>query len=180
LLQAQGGAHAAAGGAPGLWRSVAGLISIARGVRQEDGVTGRTTRVGKAVGLAGMLCALLTGCEAMSSFGSKKEAAVDPNTYPTRYRQEVSQFMRTYLNNPRNVRDAFISEPALKPVAGPPRYVSCVRYNPRGTGDQYEGITERAAIFFSGDITQFIKSTPELCGGNVVYQRFPELEKLVP
>ena len=66
------------------------------------------------------------------------------------------------------------------PVAGPPRYVSCVRYNPRGTGDQYEGITERAAIFFSGDITQFIKSTPELCGGNVVYQRFPELEKLVP
>jgi hypothetical protein len=143
-------------------------------------MVGRTTRLGKAVALAAALGVLLAGCEGMSSFGSKKEPEVDPNVYPTRYRQEVSQFMKTYLNNPRNVRDAFISEPALKPVAGPPRYVSCVRYNPRGTGDQYEGMTEKVAIFFAGDVTQFIDPTRELCGGNVVYQRFPELEKLIP
>lgn len=143
-------------------------------------MTGRTTRLGKAVGLAGILCALLAGCEGMSSFGSKKEPAVDPNSYPTRYRQEVSQFMKIHLDNPRNVRDAFISEPTLKPIAGPPRYVSCVRYNPRGAGDQYQGMTEKVAIFFAGDITQFINATPELCGSKVVYQRFPELEKLVP
>jgi hypothetical protein len=143
-------------------------------------MVGRTTRLGKAVALAAALGVLLAGCEGMSSFGSKKEPEVDPNAYPTRYRQEVSQFMKTYLNNPRNVRDAFISEPALKPVAGPPRYVSCVRYNPRGTGDQYEGMTEKVAIFFAGDVTQFIDPTRELCGGTVVYQRFPELEKLIP
>ena len=137
-------------------------------------------RFGTATALVAVAVAL-AGCESggTASFG-RKEEVVDPNAFPTRYKMEVAQFMRTYLNDPTKVRDASITEPVLKPVSGPPRYVSCVRYNPRNADGSYQGMQDSAAIFFGGNITQFLKATPELCGRNLVYQRFPEAETLVP
>jgi len=87
--------------------------------------------------------------------------------------------MRTHLSNPKNIRDAYVSEPQLKPVAGSTRYVSCVRYNARAANDVYMGNKDSMAIFFAGDITQFLDATKEVCG-NVVWQKFPELEQVVP
>ena len=59
-------------------------------------------------------------------------------------------------------------------MSGTTRYVVCVRYNEK-SGNAYLGVKESAAVFLSGEVTQFIDSTRELCG-NAVFQRFPEIE----
>jgi hypothetical protein len=98
---------------------------------------------------------------------------------PKNYRQQIVDFMRLNLVDPVKVRDAYISEPALKPVGGSPHYVSCVRYNPRDGSGRYEGNTERMALFLGGRLNQFLPATPEACQG-AMYQRFPEAEVMVP
>jgi hypothetical protein len=123
-----------------------------------------------------LLALALAGC---STFGSKEQPAADPNIFPSRYRADVSGFLRTYLNNPRGVRDAYITEPALKQISGTTRYVSCVRYNARDVKNQYQGNEEKLVIFWAGGLNQFLPSQPELCAG-AAYQRFPEAEVLVP
>src|SRR5215216_2804589 len=131
-----------------------------------------------------LLASWLGGCSGTSlsdfSFGKERTAPqVDPNLFPAEYKQEIAGFMRTYLTNPSRIRDASISTPVLKPVAGKPQYVACVRYNPRDSVNKYEGITQNVAIFFAGKVNQFLPDDPQLCTG-LAYQRFPELESLVP
>ena len=123
-----------------------------------------------------VLALALAGC---SMFGSKEPPAVDPNVFPSRYKADVAGFLRTYLNNPRGVRDAYISEPALKQISGTTRYISCVRYNARDVRNQYQGNEEKMALFWAGGLNQFLPSQPDLCAG-AAYQRFPEAEVLVP
>lgn len=166
------------------WHHAAAFITI-RGAAAPDGRRGLIhpmLRFGKAAALIAVAAIALAGCESggMASFGRREEPTVDPNALPARYKVEVSQYMRTSLADPTKVRDAYITEPALKPVSGSPRYVSCIRYNPRNPDGSYQGMQESVAIFFGGNITQFLKATPELCGRNLAYQRFPELEALVP
>ncbi len=128
--------------------------------------------------LAPALLALMLG--ACSGFGgSSTPAATDPNTFPKSYRQNVADFMRLSLDNPVKIKDAFISEPALKPVAGMTHYVSCVRFNPRNSEGRYQGNTERMALFLGGQLNQFLPTEREVCAG-APYQRFPEAEILVP
>jgi hypothetical protein len=118
----------------------------------------------------------LGGC---TGWGRADPPPVDPNLFPTNYKAQVADFLRTYLNNPTKVRDAYISEPTLKPVGQTTHYVSCVRYNARDSRGQYMGSTERTAIFFGGRLNQFLPGNPELCS-TANYQRFPEAEVLVP
>ena len=87
--------------------------------------------------------------------------------------------MRTYLENPRKVRDASIGTPVQRPIAGAPRYVTCVRYNPQNPENKYEGSKERLVIFHAGKMTQFLDSDPQVCAG-LAYQRYPEIESMVP
>src|SRR5438046_131819 len=47
------------------------------------------------------------------------------------YKADIVAFMRTYLNDPTGVRDAFISEPALRPLESVDRYSVCLRYTAR-------------------------------------------------
>jgi hypothetical protein len=102
-----------------------------------------------------------------------------PALYPDRYRTQIVDFMRTSLNNPGKVKDAFVGEPALKPVSGTSLYVTCVRYNPRNNSNQYEGNQAKLVIFLNGQISQFLPENPEMCSG-LAYQRFPELESMGP
>jgi hypothetical protein len=126
------------------------------------------------------LALALAGCSGASLFSSKTPPPPDPNLYPSKYRQEVTDFLRTYLNNPTKVKDAYISEPTLKPTAaGASRYVSCVRYNARDTANKYQGNEEKMAIFFSGAVNQFLSAERDACAG-ANYQRFPEAESMVP
>jgi len=127
--------------------------------------------------------ALVGGCSSADftdKFGSSGPLPpADPKVYPSHYREQVAEFMRTYLTNPTKVKDATISEPVLRPIAGVPHYVSCVRYNPRDANNRYEGLQTRQATFLSGNLVQFLAPEGDACNG-VVYQRFPAVESMVP
>lgn len=100
-----------------------------------------------------------------------------PQVYPSNYRTDTLSFMRTYLNNPEQVREAAISEPALRTLAGRQRYVACLRYNARDTSNRYTGASDRLAVFFEGRFDQLIEKAAEMCSG-AAYAPFPELERL--
>lgn len=106
-----------------------------------------------------------------------KKAEVDPNIFPTNYKQEILDTMTTLLVDPTNVRDAFIAEPVLRPAGKEERYTVCVRSNSRNVSRQYTGSVDRIAFFYGGHLNQLIDATKEQCG-NAPYKPFPELEKL--
>jgi hypothetical protein len=66
-----------------------------------------------------------------------------------------------------------ISEPALKPVGPSQHYVVCIQFNPRSQ------IKTKAAVFLSGQMTQFIDASPEQCV-DAVYSPFKELDAAIP
>jgi F0F1-type ATP synthase membrane subunit c/vacuolar-type H+-ATPase subunit K len=129
---------------------------------------------------AGLMVALVaTGC---SSFGddsaiysAASSLAVQP--YPANYRADLLAFMRTYLNDPRSVRDAVIAEPVERSVGGKQRFIVCLRYTATGQGDAYNGGGDRAAIFLDGRMERLVEKARELCVG-ATYAAFPEMEKL--
>jgi len=104
---------------------------------------------------------------------------VDENLMPADYRTAViNAVMVNKSFDPTNIREASIAELVLKPVAGStPRYLVCVRFNPRDMTRQYLGLGEYVAYFYAGDITQFVKASGDACAG-AVYKPFPELEKI--
>ena len=131
-----------------------------------------------------LVASWLGGCSGTSlsdfSFGKEKTPPpADPTQFPAEYKAEIAAFMRTYLTNPTQVRDAYIGTPVLKQVAGKPQYMTCLRYNPRDSANKYEGNTQNLVIFLSGKLNQFLPNDPQLCTG-LAYQRFPEIESMVP
>ncbi|MBZ4217668.1 hypothetical protein, partial [Klebsiella aerogenes] len=90
--------------------------------------------------------------------------------YPERYKTQIADFMRSNLSNPGKIKDAFVGEPALKPVAGSQAlYVTCVRFNPRDSANQYEGVQTKLVIFLDGKLSQILPENPDMCRG-LVYQ----------
>ena len=77
------------------------------------------------------------------------------------------------------MRDAYIGTPVQRPIAGAPRYVTCIRYNAQTPEGKYEGNKERLVIFHAGKVTQFVESDPQVCPA-LASQRYPEIENLVP
>lgn len=134
---------------------------------------GRNQHLARLVVVA--LTLALGGCAGWG--GDEKPQEINPNIYPTNYREMVANFLRSYLSNPANVRDAYISAPTLKPVGRSTHYVSCVRYNAGDSDNRYAGSVDRVAEFLGGRLNQFVPATPEICA-NAVYQRFPEAEAL--
>ena len=115
-----------------------------------------------------MAAAALAGCSK-----DKQAAAIDSNALPTNYRSTLLAFLRQSLTNRADFRGAMISEPALKPVGPSQHYVVCLQFNPRSQ------IKTKAAVFLSGQMTQFIDATPEQCA-DAVYQPFKELDAAIP
>jgi len=127
-------------------------------------------RFARAASACALVAVVLAGCSELG--GRRKEAAFEPNVLPTDYRDQLLTFLKTYLSSAAGIiRDAYISEPALKPFGSETRYVVCVRYN------DGEGNREKMAVYFSGSINQFIDQTAGQCGG-AAYQPFPELQAL--
>ncbi len=96
---------------------------------------------------------------------------------PANYRADIVDFMKTYLNDPRGIRDAAISQPQSRSMDGRQRYVVCVRYNPRNANGGYAGVSDRLAIFFEGRFDQLMERAGEFCR-DATYTPFPELERL--
>jgi hypothetical protein len=118
------------------------------------------------------------------AFGSGEEmyfarprdvAAAQP--FPANYRAELLAFLRTYLNDPTNVREAAISEPIQRDLGGTRRYFLCVRYNARDSSGQYTGVADHAALYLDGRFDRLIEKPQDLCPAQA-YAAFPELERL--
>ena len=134
--------------------------------------------------LALVAACLLAGCSTsieptQADLKTKWESG---NVAPARPRDDLIAFMRTYLNNPTNVRSAQLSQPALKRVPGDPgdRVIICVRYNARDTSGKYAGVKTGAAAFYEGKLDRFIDTPRDvrtLCG-ETGYEPFPDLERI--
>jgi len=132
--------------------------------------------------IALVLGCALAGCATYSVERTPEErkAAWDAgNVFPAYYRPELIAYLRTYLNDPTGVREAAISEPALKSVGPGERYVACVRFNPKRSGGGYAGAKDHLVIYVGGKLDRYVESGPaiEMCRG-AAYAAFPELERL--
>jgi hypothetical protein len=101
------------------------------------------------------------------------------NVVPPNYKQDLLAFLRTYLNDPTQVRDTGVTQPALKRAGPGDRYVACVRYNSRDDRGKYTGVKDGAAIYVSGKLDRFVdgKEALPLCK-DAAYAPFPELARL--
>ena len=135
-----------------------------------------------------LLTATLTACTSTSSFNLTQPTG---NAPPSNYRADILAFLRTYLNDPTNIREASLSQPTVLRVGSEPRYVACVRFNAKNSRGQYAGLINTAAVFEGGKLSRFIDLTPdetaqdapmraqlrEPCNG-ATYTPFPELQQL--
>jgi hypothetical protein len=136
------------------------------------------TRYGDRRRHAGLLLTamfLLTACAGRSDPDSDVEQAI--NIPPANYKPDIVSAMHAYLRDPTGIRDAGLSDPALKLIGRDMRYVACVRFNGKGSGNAYAGMKEVAAIFIAGRFDRFQEPAREPCAG-VVYAPFPELERI--
>jgi len=100
--------------------------------------------------------------------------------------------LHTYVSDPANIRDAYVSDPALRPIGAQNRYAACVRFNARNSDGRYSGSKDVVAVFVAGRFDQFVDTSTqlglasqanqvtfvkELCG-QAEYKRFPELESM--
>ena len=108
------------------------------------------------------------------SFGGQDEAA---QSFPQNYRPELLSFLKTYLNDPTNVKAAQIAEPVEKSVGGHQRYVSCLRYSAKEFNGTYDPVKDRGVLYVNGRLDHIIEQPGDLCAG-ANYAAFPELEKL--
>ena len=146
-----------------------------------------------ALGLAVLLGACSHGMRASSEPPAPSPEDAEINIPPANYKADILGAMHAYLNDPTGIRDAGISEPAIKGVGNHPRYVVCVRYNAKKRGNEYAGPRELAAVFMVGKFDRFVEverprekpqeqtateqKQPGPCTG-AVYAPFPELQKL--
>lgn len=112
-----------------------------------------------------MLGAFCFGC---SNNPNKSNEVVDSDIMPTNYRDQIAGFLSTMLTDNADFRNSLIAPPVLKPVGANQHYVACVQLNGH---NQHR---DKAIIYFSGNINQFVDATPEQCGG-AAYGPFPEL-----
>jgi hypothetical protein len=102
------------------------------------------------------------------------------NAYPANYKSDILSAMHAYLNNPTGIRDAALSEPAIKTLSGTTRYMACLRFNAKKSGsNDYAGVKEIVAVFLAGRFDQFVENSKDVCAG-VTYQPYPELQNLPP
>ena len=128
---------------------------------------------------AALLAAGLAACASLSDEPSPEVKRANweaQNLYPQSYKSEILAYMRNYLIEPASVRDAFLSEPELKPMGLGNRFVTCVRYGSRRSSDAEAATREHIAVFVSGKLDAF-RDAKGMCS-SVAYAPFPELERL--
>ena len=125
------------------------------------------------------IAAVLFGAAMLSACASTPPAVMsgEPNVAPVNYKTEVIAYMRTYLNDPTGVREAYITEPSLLTVGGTQRYVSCLRFNAKNSVGKYEGSKDRVVAFLAGRFDTLAPARDEQCK-DANWQPFLELEKL--
>ena len=130
-------------------------------------------RVAVSACLLSVLAVGLIGCSGSGS----KQLEENPNIFPADYKNEILFTMTNTLEDPTNIRNAFVSEPVLREAGKEERYVVCVRSDSRNANKHYTGSKDRIGYFYAGHLTQLVEATKEQCG-SAAYKPFPELEKL--
>lgn len=127
-----------------------------------------------ALGVA--LCVGLAACN--SDWLRERDRGVQANTTPpVSYKADILAFMQTYLNDPRGVRGAFVSEPAIRTLDSIDRYAVCLRYTARKPDGQYAPSKDSIVLFRDGRLDRIIDNGREACK-DAAYQPFRELEQL--
>jgi len=120
----------------------------------------------------------LAGC----AEGPSAETVRAAHAFPENYKGELLAYLRTFLNDPTHVRDAYVSEPVMTKIqGGQERYVNCVRFDARSSSGGYRGSRDHLARYFGGKLEYFMELRREekddRCR-NADYKPFPELEQL--
>src|SRR4029079_2411848 len=93
-----------------------------------------------------VIAVALGGCD--SEWMQQRDRFIQANTTPPiSYRSDIVQFMRTYLNDPNGVRDAYVSQPALRTCENADHYTACVRFNAHKSNGQYAGSKDVLVLF---------------------------------
>ncbi len=130
-----------------------------------------------AILLLPLALAACLGNDDSRSISYTDDRGVANQPFPNNYRAELLAFMKTYLNDPRGVRDAVMAEPVQRTVGGRLRYLSCLRFTPRESDGSYRELRERAVIYVNGRLDRVVENASDACAG-AVYAPFPELAKL--
>jgi hypothetical protein len=120
-----------------------------------------------------LAAAAVAGCSSSSAKKEQKTVVVDANALPSNYRNQVARFLAQTLRDAADFRGALIAQPVLKPVGDTQHYVVCIQLN------GHNQRKNKVAIYLSGEITQYVDSTPQQCG-DAAYQPFKELETQQP
>jgi hypothetical protein len=131
------------------------------------------------------------GCADRYQIELERKTLEAQNVPPQNYKPDLLAFMRTYLNNPQNVRNAAMSEPQKLQVIDTERYAACLRYNAKDGSGRYTGLRDHLAVFVSGKFDRLIElGRADREGGSerlrplrdycaaASYQPIPELEQL--
>ncbi len=129
----------------------------------------------KKLGAVLLVAGVLGGCGGGALFSGPSNNVEQP--VPADYKAQMAAFFRTYLKDPREIREAVVAEPAQRTVGGNPRYVVCTRFNARDNDGNYRGASVRAVVFVDGRLDRAIEPPGDLCAG-VAYAPFPELQAL--
>ena len=147
--------------------------------------------------VASLAALALCGCAGGRFRGGEREGR---NVYPANFKTDIMGALRPYLIDPTNIRDAYVSEPALRTIGAQRqnRYTACLRFNAKNSDGRYQGSRDMVAVFVAGRFDQFVdpKTQPaqpnqpslsnppdlaaqvnELCK-DADFKRFPELESL--
>jgi hypothetical protein len=131
----------------------------------------------RRLALAFALVPVLGGC----ADGPTRDTVRAARVAPTGYKAELLAYLRNFLNDPTNVRNGYVSEPALGRFQGEERYFSCVRFDARASSGRYRGSRDHLAVYFGGKLEYFVELRPDApddrCRG-AAYVPFPELERL--
>ena len=91
-----------------------------------------------------LLSALAVSLLACSS--DKKQAEENPNVFPSDYKNEILTTLTSSLDDPTNIRSAYITDPFIRPAGKEERYVVCVRSDSRNVARHYTGIRIASVI----------------------------------
>jgi hypothetical protein len=141
---------------------------------------------------AAAMALLLADCAGLGS-NRREEREGRINVFPDAYKADIQGAMHAYLANPTGIRDAYLSDPAIRQIGGPNRYTACVRFNSKNSDGRYTGSRDVMAVFVSGRFDQFVDpSAPPAQAGSpsnaavqakeacaqAEYKPFPELQTL--
>lgn len=129
--------------------------------------------------LAIALACALSGCAGAE--GPSLASLQAARTVPADYKAELLAYLRNFLNDPTNVRGAYVSEPVLGRFQGEERYFSCVRFDAKTSYGRYRGSRDHLAVYFGGKLEYFVELRPDAGDDRcrtVDYGPFPELERL--